>query len=93
MLRFVVEDTGRGMDEAEIPRLISFGERGSNVQDRPTRGGGFGLTKAYYVTKRLSGRMWIESALGAGTRIEIRIPAEESTVDDLAAAEAQQVAP
>lgn len=74
-LRFVVEDSGRGIPEDEIPRLIRFGERGSNVQDRPTRGGGFGLTKAYYVTRRLGGRMWIESEEGSGTRIEIRISA------------------
>ncbi len=76
-LRFVVEDTGRGMEGIEIPRLINFGERGSNIQDRPTRGGGFGLTKAYYVTKRLNGRIWIDSEVAEGTRIEIRIPAEE----------------
>lgn len=76
VLRFVIEDTGRGIPEEEIPRLIHFGERGSNVQDRPTRGGGFGLTKAYYITRSLGGRMWIDSTLGAGTRIEISIPAE-----------------
>ncbi|NBC29482.1 MAG: histidine kinase [Spirochaetes bacterium] len=91
-LRFVVEDTGRGMEAAEIPRLISFGERGRNIQDRPTRGGGFGLTKAYYVTKRLNGRMWIDSTVGEGTRIEIRIPAEASQGDVLGQAEAQEVA-
>ncbi len=75
-LRFVIEDTGRGIPEDEIPRLIRFGERGSNVQDRPTRGGGFGLTKAFYITTSLDGRMWIDSTVGEGTRIEIRIPAE-----------------
>ncbi|MFP4485200.1 MAG: sensor histidine kinase [Spirochaetota bacterium] len=75
-LRFVIEDTGRGIPQEEIPRLINFGERGSNVQDRPTRGGGFGLTKAYYVTRKLGGRLWIDSAVAEGTRIEIRIPAE-----------------
>ncbi|MFP4637996.1 MAG: hypothetical protein ACLFM6_06090, partial [Spirochaetaceae bacterium] len=41
---------------------------------RPTRGGGFGLTKAFYVTRSLGGRMAIESEPDVGTRIEIEIP-------------------
>lgn len=73
-LRFVVEDEGRGIPQDEIDGIVEFGSRGSNVQDRPTRGGGFGLTKAYYVTRKFGGRMWIDSELGQGTRIEIRIP-------------------
>ncbi len=75
-IRFVVEDTGAGIPSDEIDRVVLFGERGSNVQDRPTRGGGFGLTKALFVTRKFGGRMWIESPVseGRGTRIEIRIP-------------------
>lgn len=73
-LRFVVEDTGCGIPREEIPKVVSFGYRGSNVQDHPTRGGGFGLTKAFYVTRRRGGRMWVESEPDRGTRIEIVIP-------------------
>jgi signal transduction histidine kinase len=76
-LRFVVADTGRGIPENEIRETIRFGIRGSNVKDRPTRGGGFGLTKAYYITKKQNGRMWIEKNEPKGTRIEIRIPLPE----------------
>jgi len=39
-----------------------------------TMGAGFGLTKAYYVTKQFGGRMWIASRLGVGTRITLIIP-------------------
>ncbi|MFP4613384.1 MAG: sensor histidine kinase [Spirochaetaceae bacterium] len=74
-LRCVVEDTGRGIPAEELSRVIKFGYRASNVQDRPTRGGGFGLTKAFYVTRSLGGRMAIESEPDIGTRIEIEIPA------------------
>lgn len=75
-LRWVVSDTGVGIPPEEIEAIVAFGVRGSNVQDRETKGGGFGLTKAYYVTKRFGGRMWIDSPAigGLGTRIEIRIP-------------------
>lgn len=76
-LNFVVEDSGRGIPPEELTRLLSFGARGANVTDRPTRGGGFGLTKAYYVTRKFGGRMWVSSEVGTGTRIEIRIPEAE----------------
>jgi signal transduction histidine kinase len=37
-------------------------------------GGGFGLTKAFLVTKQFGGRMWIKSELGVGTRITLKLP-------------------
>jgi signal transduction histidine kinase len=71
---FVVEDTGRGIPSDEVKQVVAFGTRGSNVDDKATMGGGFGLTKAYLVARRFGGRMWIESRPDAGTRITISIP-------------------
>jgi signal transduction histidine kinase len=73
-LRFVVEDSGRGIPADEVERVVEFGQRASNVDDTSTMGGGFGLTKAYLVTRQFGGRMWIASRPGAGTRITISIP-------------------
>jgi signal transduction histidine kinase len=73
-LRFVVSDTGRGIPEAELETVVQFGKRASNVGNVRTMGGGFGLTKAFMVTKRFGGRFWIASELGRGTRIRIVIP-------------------
>lgn len=75
-LRFVVQDSGVGIPRSELAAVVEFGNRAANVLDRPTRGGGFGLTKAYYVTRKFGGRMWIESQTEppSGTRMEIRIP-------------------
>jgi len=73
-IRFVVEDTGRGIPPDEVQQVLEFGRRGSNVDDKATMGGGFGLTKAYLVTRQFGGRMWIASRPGAGTRITISIP-------------------
>lgn len=70
----VVVDNGRGIPASEIPAVVHFGERGSNVFDVRTYGGGFGLTKAFLVAKRFGGRFWIASQLGVGTRIRISIP-------------------
>ena len=73
-LRFVVSDTGRGIPELELAQVVQFGKRASNVGDVRTMGGGFGLTKAFLVTKRFGGRFWIASELGLGTRVRIAIP-------------------
>jgi len=74
LLALKVQDNGIGIPPSEIEGVVVFGRRASNVADRPTRGGGFGLTKAYYVTKRCGGRMWIDSTLNGGTTMEIQIP-------------------
>ncbi|AFG38712.1 sensor histidine kinase [Spirochaeta africana] len=72
-IRFVITDTGHGIPAGEIKQVIAFGQRGSNAQT-PTRGGGFGLTKAYWYTRHFGGRFWIDSEPEKGTRIELRIP-------------------
>ena len=77
-IRFVVEDNGFGIPEDEISEIVKFGYRGSNVKEIVrTMGGGFGLTKAWYVTDKFNGQMWIESEVDRGTKviIELSIPA------------------
>lgn len=77
-LHLTVQDNGIGIPRDSIQQVVLFGMRASNAVGWVTRGGGFGLTKAYYVTRRYRGRMWIDSATreegGHGTTIEIRIP-------------------
>ncbi|MFA6290046.1 MAG: ATP-binding protein [Opitutaceae bacterium] len=73
-LRFVVQDTGCGIPVDELREVVNFGQRGSNVEHMRTMGGGFGLTKAFLVTKQFGGRFWIKSEVGIGTRVTIVIP-------------------
>jgi hypothetical protein len=83
--KFVVEDNGYGIPEEELPNIVEFGYRGSNVKSSiRTMGGGFGLTKALYVTQKFSGKMWIESKLDEGTKIVIEIPVQHSKKPALA---------
>ncbi|UCD37623.1 MAG: sensor histidine kinase [Fidelibacterota bacterium] len=77
-LCFVVEDTGRGIPGDQIEQVVDYGVRARNVMDKETKGGGFGLTKAYFVTKQFGGRMWIESDEDEGTIITITIPSRAS---------------
>lgn len=60
-LRFTVQDNGIGIPPAELPKVFDYGYRATNVRDHVTMGGGFGLTKALYVTRQLGGDLWIES--------------------------------
>lgn len=55
-LRFSVQDSGCGIPAEEIQTVVRYGKRGSNVGEVRTMGGGFGLTKAFLVTKQLGGR-------------------------------------
>lgn len=73
-LRFVVQDTGRGIPPDEVPLVANGGRRAANAADVRTMGGGFGLTKAFLITRRFGGRLWIKSEEGRGTRIRIWLP-------------------
>ncbi|PKL74618.1 MAG: hypothetical protein CVV27_19570 [Candidatus Melainabacteria bacterium HGW-Melainabacteria-1] len=73
-LRLTVSDTGRGIPPDELEAVVEFGSRGSNTGDTPAWGAGFGLTKAYAITRRLGGKMWIASKVGEGTTITLEIP-------------------
>jgi signal transduction histidine kinase len=78
-LKFSVQDSGQGIPREELQTVVHYGKRGSNVSEVRTMGGGFGLTKAFLVTKQMGGRFWIRSELGAGTRIRIEIPRPQGT--------------
>lgn len=69
-----VRDNGRGIPENEIADVVRYGIRATNTKPEETHGGGFGLTKAYYVCRQHGGRMWIESDMGQGTTVTLRIP-------------------
>jgi signal transduction histidine kinase len=76
-IRFVVEDSGSGIPADEIAKVVEFGYRASNTKMQITRGGGFGLSKAYYVAKSFGGRMFIDSPVPGrtgGAKISISIP-------------------
>lgn len=81
LLKFSVQDTGCGIPPGEIETVVQYGKRGSNVSQVRTMGGGFGLTKAFLVTKQFGGRFWIRSELGAGTRIRLEIPRKFHATD------------
>ncbi len=73
-IRLVVTDTGRGIPPEEVEDVVRYGVRATNAKPSETRGGGFGLTKAYYLVRQHGGRMWIDSELGFGTTVTLEVP-------------------
>jgi signal transduction histidine kinase len=69
-----ISDNGCGIPEHEVEKVLQFGYRASNVTQRRTFGGGYGLTKAAYYTKQSGGTIDIQSKLGVGTTVTLSVP-------------------
>lgn len=84
-----VRDTGAGMPPEVIDNLFTpfFTTKGEKL------GTGLGLTICQRITTELGGRIEVESEVGTGTCITIRLPASTSLSPSLAAAEETPLPP
>jgi signal transduction histidine kinase len=69
---FSVKDNGRGIAAADCEMIFDPFRR-SGKQDRP--GEGLGLAYVRTLVRKLGGRVWCESELGAGTTMNFTVPA------------------
>ncbi|MEW1823078.1 GAF domain-containing sensor histidine kinase [Arthrobacter sp. NPDC080031] len=69
-----VEDTGVGIPETEIDQVFTRFFRASNASTAAIPGSGLGLAIAHDIVERHSGRLDVESALGVGTTVSVRLP-------------------
>lgn len=77
-LQLTVRDTGIGMAAADIAKALEpFGQVG-DVMTRRTGGTGLGLPLTVKLVELHGGTLTIDSALGSGTRVIIRFPAERT---------------
>ncbi len=79
-LRLTVSDSGLGIPEDELSKVVQFGHRARNALHIRTMGGGFGLTKAHWVTRQFGGRFWLASRVGEGTRVRILLPRPQASL-------------
>lgn len=75
-VRFVVLDTGPGMDDATIARAIEPFVRADSEAALKFGGAGLGLPISYGLAERLGGQLDIRSEPGAGTCVSITIPVD-----------------
>jgi cell cycle sensor histidine kinase DivJ len=102
VLEIIVADTGVGISPADLERLGRPYEQAGGVEQR-SKGTGLGLSLVRAFAKLHGGEMTIESRLGAGTSVSVRLPVlltplraaapEPIAVEDLATAEASSEQP
>jgi len=83
---FRVSDTGAGMSPGQLEHVFErFGHSGYGTDTGTAeRGSGLGMALCRELAELLGGRIHVESTPGAGTTVEIRLPANMG-VDDAAA--------
>jgi signal transduction histidine kinase len=70
-----VEDHGKGVDPADIPRLLSPFEQGDNTLARSSQGAGLGLPIAFLLAEAMGGQLRMTSPEGRGLCVCITLPA------------------
>lgn len=73
-VHLTVVDRGIGIPSAEIPRVVERYYRASNAPAPEIAGPGLGLSIVHELCMAHGGRLEIESALGVGTKVTIRLP-------------------
>jgi signal transduction histidine kinase len=82
-----VEDTGLGIAAVDLPRVFERLYRGDKSRSRKTEGSGLGLAIVKHLAHAQGGDVSVTSALGAGTRFVVSLPAARSkeTPEDISA--------
>jgi two-component system, OmpR family, phosphate regulon sensor histidine kinase PhoR len=72
-----VADTGIGIPQAEQSRIFERFYRVDAARSREAGGTGLGLSIARHIVEAHGGRIWVESAVGEGSRFHFSIPAAD----------------
>lgn len=80
IVEFTVRDTGIGIAAAELPRLMKPFEQAARGYSRQHGGSGLGLPLVDSLVRLHGGTLHIESALGVGTTVMVRLPSLPSTI-------------
>lgn len=84
MARLTVIDQGEGIAPEQIPHLTRRFYRTDPGRSRASGGTGLGLAIVKHIVERHRGRLDIESELGKGTRVIVRLPIAEDEPDEQA---------
>ena len=85
--RTVIEDTGIGMSPEFLPHIFDEFARERNTTQSGIAGTGLGMGITKKMLDLMDGTITVESELGKGTRVTIRIPHRIATEEEWAAAQ------
>lgn len=71
---FTVMDTGIGIPESDLERIFERFYRVDAARSREAGGTGLGLAIARHIVDAHGGRIWVESAIGQGSRFHFSVP-------------------
>lgn len=74
-VEITVRDTGIGIPDEDIDRIMLPFEKGKNARSKDYARGGLGLPLARELAKLQGGRVTLESVAGQGTTVQITFPA------------------
>jgi signal transduction histidine kinase len=72
--RFQVDDSGSGIDPAELPHIFERFYRGDPSRSRRTGGTGLGLAICKAITESCAGSITVRSEVGVGTSVAVTLP-------------------
>ncbi|MGH3472412.1 MAG: ATP-binding protein [Nocardioidaceae bacterium] len=75
-------DTGSGIAKDDVPRLFDRFYRSADVAGRSVEGTGIGLSLVRSLVELHGGTIEIDSELGAGTNVTVRLPAPGAGIPD-----------
>ena len=79
-LRFAVQDQGPGIAAADLPHLFEIFYRGEREGD--TQGFGLGLATVKRIIDAHGGRVWVDTAPGAGSTFYVTFPLNSPVPED-----------
>jgi two-component system, OmpR family, phosphate regulon sensor histidine kinase PhoR len=71
---FTIADNGIGIPQAEQERIFERFYRVDEGRSREVGGTGLGLSIARHIAEAHGGRIWVESAIGQGSRFHFSVP-------------------
>ncbi|GGE81104.1 sensor histidine kinase [Priestia taiwanensis] len=74
MVHVVIEDTGQGITEEDLPYIFERYYKGDKSRKREGSGSGLGLSIVYKIVQLHKGSVMVQSAVGEGTRFEVILP-------------------
>jgi len=73
-LQIVVEDTGIGIPQSEVNKVLGAFTQGSNIERGRHGGSGLGLSICQQIIELQKGRLWLESKESEGSTFYIELP-------------------